>query len=280
MRLLGRVLLIIAQCRTWWRDKMMSSFIRKNGLVLLLVAALIGSYIFGQRQAQDRERAFLAQMRMLQEQQVKDRQTFLEAVRGLRSGSQPINITLPTLGSIPGTVTPIAESPRTIRIEIEAKAPITPAEAQKRVEAGARRVKIRIQPKDLRSLPPEQREALIVEDLTTGAFACVTGSLCEGERGPFTEVTIPKFDLPKETFRSRTKLVAGFPAGVGLGYEVYRFDLPIVGQGAVDVLAFAWPKLSAGLGASKRVAPTIDLGLGFTAGQYTGAVLYMGWHLP
>lgn len=243
--------------------------VRRNAVIVLLVAALVGSYILGQRQT-----------RRFEAQQDKDRKAFLDIVRGMagRPATLPdINITLPSLNA-PATVRRVAESPRTIRVEVEAKGPISPQEAQKRTEAGARRVKIQIRPLDLRNEPPENRIALIVEDPATGAFACITGSLCEGERGPFTEITVPKFDAPP--LRSKSKIIGGFPAGVGFAYEVLRFDLPIVNRISVDALLFAYPRLSAGLGLSKPVWGPIDLGVGYTMGAYQGPIIYASIHLP
>lgn len=78
-------------------------------------------------------------------------------------------------------------------------------------------------------------------------------------------------------FLSRIKPTLALPAGIGLSYELGRVSLPIIGRFSADAITTFWPSLSAGLGVSKGIGESFDLGLGYVVGGYTGPVLYGTW---
>ncbi len=253
----------------------MLTFLRKNGLALLLVAALMGVYALGQWQARDRERAFLAQLRLQADQFQKDRESFQDTIRAMASRpGQPVNITLPSMQT-PGTVRLIERGPNTVRFEVKVTQPVSQEKAKDLEKAGATAIDLTIKPLDLRGLPADQRKAGAVQDPATGAFACVEGTLCEDATTRQT-ISLTKPEPPQ----SKSKLIVGFPAGVGFAYEVWRLDPPLIGRIFVDALVFAWPIQAAGVGLSKPVWRSFDLGVGVVAGIYTGPVVYASWHLP
>lgn len=257
------------------------SFLIANKIVLLLLAVPV-AFAIGQRT--------VAPMKLVE-------QKIIERLERVPYGvPQPFPVFLPgTRTEVQTTVERIKEGPTTERIIVRTP-PVfcqTREECDKIYQAAEQRINVSAAIRRGTVMPVLLNDKEV--NLPLARDFPFELKLVMSERGIFHGLEFPGGPLKITEVRTETRIevrpperrgglsldrfkpIVAFPAGAGLAYEVARIDLPIVGRFSADALGTFWPNYTLGAGLSKGISPSIDLGIGFVGGTYTGPVIYGAW---